>query len=167
MGDEGLPKLAAMKKPFLPPLLARAIPLVCGLALAGVAAAEPPAMSKNAYEAAKDHIEAQYKADRKFCGGLKDHLQELCQAQARGKADAAKAELEARYDPSPEATLEARRVIAEANYKVDKVECEAKRDDDARDRCIDMAKAAREAAVRQAKVEKVQATGGYFSARKR
>lgn len=162
-----MPKLAAMKKAFLQPLLTRAVPLLCGLALAGVAAAEPPAMSKSAYEAAKDHIEAQYKADRKFCGGLKDHLQELCQAQARGKADAAKAELEARYDPSPEATLEARRVIAEANYKVDKVECEAKRDDDARDRCIDMAKAAREAAVRQAKVEKVQATGGYFSARKR
>jgi hypothetical protein len=156
-----------MNKASLLPLLARAVPLVCCLALAGVAAAEPRAMSKSAYQTAKDRIAAQYKADRKFCGGLKDHLEDLCKAQARGKADAARADLDARFDPSPEATLEARRVTAEANYEVDKVECAAKRDDDARDRCIALAKAAREAAVRQAKVEKVQATGGPFASHRR
>jgi hypothetical protein len=156
-----------MNKASLQPFLARAVPCLCCLALAGAAVAGPRAMSKSDYRLAKDRIEAQYKADRKFCGGLKGHVEDLCHAQARGKAEAARADLEARYEPSPEATLEARRVTAEANYEVDKVQCAAKDDDDARDRCLDLAKAAREAAVRQAKVEKVQATGGPFAARKR
>jgi hypothetical protein len=52
-------------------------------------------------------------------------------------------------------------VIAQANYDVAKAKCSALQDK-ARDRCGQQAKLAREAAIRQAKVEKVQETGGMF-----
>lgn len=160
-----------MKKALRKRVLVLAVPLLCGLAAAGIvgggSAPSRATMSQIAYATAQDRIESQYQADRKFCGGLKGQLQDLCQAQARGKADAARADLQAKFQPSPEATLEARRVTAEANYRVDRVRCEAKSDDAERDRCVAAAKAAREAAVRQAKVEKVQATGGPFAVHKR
>jgi hypothetical protein len=127
-----------------------------------LAANKGPAMGKQAYEAAKDRIEAQYQADGKLCNGRKDHAKDVCEAEAKGRAAALKAELEAQYRPSPEASLKAKSVTADANYDVAKTRCEAF-DGRRKDRCMKEAKGAREAAVRQAKVEKVQETGGPFA----
>ena len=126
-------------------------------------AAQPAAqpMTKQGYDAAKKKIEAQYKADRKTCGTVKGLAREICKEEAEGKADAAKAELEAQYKPSPEASQHAKNVIADANYDVAKKKCEAKKGD-AKDKCVGLAKLAREAAIRQAKVEKIEETGGPF-----
>lgn len=123
------------------------------------AAAQP--MTKAAYESARDRIEAQRKADDKACKRLKGHARDLCRVQAKGREKAERAQLEARYEPSPEATQEAKFAVAEANYEVEKVRCEARKDR-ARDRCLKAAKAGREAAERQARVEKVDSTGGIF-----
>jgi hypothetical protein len=107
-------------------------------------------------------IDAQLAANRKLCGSMKGNPRDVCEAEAKGRADALKAALEARYQPSPEASFESRSVTAEANYAVAKAKCDAI-PDAARDRCRKDAKAAREAALRQAKVEKVQETGGPFA----
>jgi hypothetical protein len=143
--------------------------LALGLGTAGWAAnpaaapANPPAapMSKAAYKAAKAKIEAQRKADDKACKRLKDHARDLCGAKAEGREKSELARLQARYEPSPEATQDAKFAVAEANHDVAKVEC-AVRKGKAKDRCLDAAKAAREAAERQARVEKVDSTGGIF-----
>lgn len=124
--------------------------------------ASPVPMGEDAYKAAKGRIEAQQDADRKLCKRLKGHEREVCDVQAKGKAASALARLEAGYQPSPEATQEAKNALAEANYDLARVKCKAKQGD-ARDRCVGEAKAAREAAIRQAKVEKVEETGGPFA----
>ena len=145
-----------------------ALALLAGLALAapGFAVGKPPAkpqpMTKQAFEARKAKIEAEAKADRKSCDRLEGNRKDVCQAEAKGRAQALQAELEARYEPSPEATQNAKNVTAEANYAVAKTKCKALKGQ-AENRCMKEAKLAREAAIRQAKVEKVQETGGPFA----
>jgi hypothetical protein len=145
----------------------RAAALCVALAFSGAASAalpivpKPAPMTKKAYEAAKDKIAAQYKADQKFCNSLDGHKEDVCEAEAKGKAEAARADLEADYKPSPEASQKAKYVTADANYEVAKAKCDAL-SGGGRKRCLKEAKAAREAAVRQAKVEKVRETGGPF-----
>ena len=128
---------------------------------AGWAATPKAGMSKDVYDAAKDRIEAQFKADKKLCDRAKGHARDVCQAQARGRQEALVAKLDAQYRPSPDATELAKEKTAEANFKVAKEKCEALKGD-VEDKCMDEAKAAREAAVRQARVEKVDSTGGVF-----
>lgn len=118
-------------------------------------------MSKQQYEAAKVRIAAQLKADRKLCASLEGDRREVCDAQAEGREKAEKAQLEARYKPSPDTTLEAKVATAEANYEVARAKCDLLKAK-AEKRCEKEAKAAKEAAIRQARVEKVDATGGIF-----
>lgn len=127
-----------------------------------VAAVKPKApMSKEAYESARDRIEAQAKADQKLCKRTKGDARDLCEAQAGGREKALKARLEAQYKDTPAAIEAAKEETAKANFEVAREKCDALKGD-ARDKCVDQAKAAREAAVRQARVEKVDSTGGVF-----
>jgi hypothetical protein len=118
-------------------------------------------LTKEAYEKAEAAIHAQHAADKKACERVKAEAKDLCQAQAEGRQKAERAGLEARYRRTPEASLEARNVTAEANYEVDKEKCELMKRK-LRKKCLKEAKAAREAALRHARVEKVESTGGIF-----
>lgn len=118
-------------------------------------------LSRPAYEAARKRVEAVSRADRKACRALEGERREVCRAEAKGKKDAALAKLEARWKRTPEAIQEAKEVTADANYRVAREKCEVL-EGAAHDRCVDEAKAAREAAIRQARVEKVDSTGGLF-----
>ena len=124
--------------------------------------ARPAPMTRQVYEAEKEKIEVEARADRKLCDGLKGGRKDVCEAEAKGRADALKAELEARYKPSPEANQKAKYVTADAHYAVARAKCRLVKGD-AKDDCIAQAKLAREAAMRQAKVEKIQETGGPFA----
>jgi hypothetical protein len=121
-----------------------------------------PPLTKQAYAAQKAQIDAQLDANRKLCGSMKGSTRDICEVEAKGRADSLKADLEARYKPSAEASFRSHSVTAEANYAVAKAKCHAAKAA-ARDRCMTDAKEAREAALRQAKVEKVQETGGAFA----
>lgn len=149
-----------MKRDFIQWAAALCLAGCAGLAAAAPARPHAP-MGKEAYEAAKQRIAAEYQADLKLCAGVKGHARDVCKAEAEGKQDATAADLEAQYKPSPEAEQEAKNVTAEANYDVAKVKCDALKGK-AEKRCMKEAKAAREAAIRQAKVEKIQETGGIF-----
>lgn len=145
-----------------------AVAALCFAAAGVLAAPANPALGKPAapmtrqqYEAAKDRIEAQYEADSKLCRSLDGDRRDVCDAQAKGREKAERAQLEARFRPDPETSLQAKIATAEANYEVAKEKCEALKGK-AESRCEKQAKAAREAAVRQARVEKVEATGGIF-----
>lgn len=139
----------------------------CGSgAFAANKALEMPAAAKGpltqpAYEAAKAGIARQFDADRKLCERLKGNAKEVCDAQATGKQKAELADLEARRKPDPDTVEAAKFATADANFDVAKAKCGALKGK-AKARCIDEAKAARQAARRQARVEKVQATGGIY-----
>lgn len=121
-----------------------------------------PPLTRQAYAAQKAQIDAQLDANRKLCGSMKGNTRDICEVEAKSRAAALHAELEARYKPSPESVYQSRSVTAEANFAVAKAKCGGAKGA-AKDRCMSDAKAAREAALRQAKVEKVQETGGAFA----
>jgi hypothetical protein len=129
--------------------------LAFGLGGTGALAGADPAMSEDAYEAAQDRIEAQAKARRKACAPLKGNAKDVCQLEAKGWEKAAKAQLEAEYQPSPDAEKNAKVARAEADYDIARQRC-APLKDRAKDRCLKQAKHDREAAIRLAKVEKVE-----------
>lgn len=124
--------------------------------------AAPAPMTRPAYEAGKAKIAAQYQADQKICDGVKGALQDVCQIEAKGRRESLLADLEAQYKPGADASFKAKNVTADANFAVAKKKCEVQQKGDAKDRCVKQAKASREAAVRQAKVERIQETGGPF-----
>ena len=140
--------------------------LLFSAAIAAPAGATPlprhKPLTRQDYAAQKAQIDAQFATNRKLCSSMKGSTRAICKVEAKGRADALRAELEARYEPSPEASFHSRSVTADANYAVAKAKCDAS-EGDARNRCNKDAKAAREAALRQAKVEKVQETGGAFA----
>jgi hypothetical protein len=133
-------------------LISLAIAL-CGIA-GSASAAEAP-ITKDAYKAATDRIEAQAKADKKACDPLKANAKDICQAQAKGKEKVAKAELETRYRPGIVAEQQAKNAKADADYDVAKEKCDDAKGN-AKDACLQRAKHDKEAAIRLAKVEKVE-----------
>jgi hypothetical protein len=105
--------------------IALAIALTFGLGQAWAA----DAMSKDAYKAEKDKIEATAKADKKACEPMKENAKDICQAEAKAKEKIAKAELDAQNKPSPKADEKVRMMKAEGTYEVAKEKCEDQKGD--------------------------------------
>ena len=87
------------------------------------------AMTRDAYKAEKDKIEAQAKADKKACDAMKDNAKDICQAEAKAKEKIAKAELDAKNKPGPKADDKVARMKAEGTYEVAKEKCEDQKGD--------------------------------------
>jgi hypothetical protein len=130
-----------------------------GLAFAGAAGAanDKTTMSRDAYKADKDKIEAQYKVEKDKCDGLSGNQKDICQAEAKGHEKVAKAELEANYKNTDRARYEAREARAEATYDVAKEKCDDLKGND-KDVCVKEAKAALTKAKADAKVARVTNT---------
>lgn len=126
------------------------------LGWSAAAHADVAPLNEAEYEAAKKRIEAQYKADRKTCGRLQGAVKDLCVKQAKGREKADSARLEAHYRPGPESDKEAKIATAEAHYDIAMERCDSLKGK-AQSRCEEEAEAALEAAIRQARVEKVEA----------
>src|SRR5215510_15345023 len=117
-----------------------AVIMALGIGTAGAAFAADR-MSKEAYKAEKDRIEAEYKSARDACKKLTGNAQDVCQAQAKGNERIARAELDAKDKGTVKARYDARVARAEAEYSVAKEKC----DDlsgNAKDVCFKDAKAA-------------------------
>ena len=126
-----------------------------GIAFAGAAnAADNKTMSRDAYKADKDKIEAQYKSDKDHCSSMSANAKDICQAEAKGKEKVAKAELEANYKNTDKARNEARMAQADANYDVAKEKCDDLSGNQ-KDVCVKEAKAVHTKAKADAKVAKV------------
>ncbi|VWX63854.1 conserved exported hypothetical protein [Burkholderiales bacterium 8X] len=106
--------------------------------VAGQAGAQ--AMDKNAYKAEKDKIEASYKADKAACDAMKDNAKDVCQKEAKGKENVAKAELEQQYKPSDSHMRKVAEEKAKMNYEVAKEKCDDLKGDQ-KDACTKQAKA--------------------------
>jgi hypothetical protein len=129
---------------------------LAGLALyfgaAGGALAD--GMGKEAYKAAKSRIEASLKDEVRACDAQKGNPRDICRATAEGHAKVALAELEAQYEPGPDAMAREMVAQAKADYEVARQRC-AGMAAPARDACRAQAENKRDAGVRQAKLEHV------------
>jgi hypothetical protein len=137
-----------------------------GIALAGGANAADTAMSRDAYKAEKDKIEAQYKADKDQCKSLSGNAKDVCQAEAKGHEKVAKADLEANYKHTDKARYDARVAKADADYDVAKEKCDDMSGNQ-KDVCVKQAKAAHTKAKADAKVAKVDSKVTQQAANKR
>jgi hypothetical protein len=127
------------------------------IAAAGSAFAGGGGLSKDAYKAMKDRIEATQDAELKACDKSKGNAKDICRAAAKGRAKVALADLKAEYQPSPEADRGKMMAVAEMEYDVAKQKCDDAKGS-AKDTCKAKADHVHEAAVRRAKIERVEAT---------
>ena len=109
--------------------------------------------SKADYNAGKDHISADYKADRAACDSYSGNAKDICVERAKGKESVARAELEANHSGKPADFSKVEVVRADANYAVAKEMCDDKAGN-AKDVCVAEAKAAHTKALADAKLGK-------------
>ena len=109
-------------------------------------------ISRDEYKREKDRIEADAKAAKEKCKGMKDNAKDICQAEAKANEKIAKKELDYKNKPTEKNKYEWDKMKAEAAYEVAKEKC-----DDASDKI---------ACRKQAKDEKDSAMAGLKSGHK-
>ena len=77
-----------------------ALALGVGVAQAQTTMGAKPSVDRAQKKADRDKVEADYKAAKAQCSHMKGNEKEVCEADAKGKENVAKAELENKYEPS-------------------------------------------------------------------
>jgi len=138
-------------------LKVNAIAIAITLSLASSAGATAQSMSQAEYKSGKDGIAADYKSAEAACALLSGSRRDgsrgkikrrICEAEAKGKQEVAKAELEARHSPSDQNRSAVNVAKAKADYSVAKQRCEAA--DQVKQVCLEGAKAAETRAMADA-----------------
>ena len=114
--------------------------LMLALASTCFMATQAGAMTKDEYKVAKEKIEADYKVDKAKCDTLKDNAKDVCDKEAKGKENVAKAELEQQYKPSDSHARNVKEEQVKATYEVAKEKCDDLKGD-AKNACEKQAKA--------------------------
>jgi len=109
-------------------------------------------MSKTDYKANKDKIVAEYNTAKGTCSSFSGNQKDICVAEAKGKENVAKAELEASYKPSRKNHYNVRIATADAVHSVAKERCDDMAGN-AKDVCVKEANAAYVTAKADAKVQ--------------
>jgi len=120
-----------------------AIAVAIGLAFSAGAMAQ--SMSKDEYKVHKESIAAQYESAKTGCDSFAGNAKDVCIAEAKGKEKVAKAQLNANYKPSEDATYKVRVARADAAQAVAKQKCDDKAGN-VKDICVKEASAAAVAA---------------------
>jgi hypothetical protein len=115
-------------------------------------------MDRKVKNAEEEKIEAEYKADKARCDGLKGNAHEVCEKEAKGKERIAKAELEAKKDPSERNQRKVKEARAEADYEVAKEKCDDMKGKE-KSACEKEAKAMRDRAKADIKGDKSASRG--------
>ena len=115
-----------------------------------------PAADHKMKSAEKDRIEAEYKADKARCDGMKGNAKDVCVKEAKGKEKVAKAELDAKTNPSEHNQRKVLEAKADAQYDVAKEKCDDMKGKE-KSACEKDAKAAHERA--EADMKRSAATG--------
>ena len=129
---------------------------LCKTALAAAALCATTAsfganMSKPDYTAAKDRIEADYKADRNACDKFSGNAKDICREKAQGKEKVALAELEYIDSGKPADAIKVAVAKADTGYAVAKQMCDEK-SGNAKDVCVSEAKATHTKALTDARL---------------
>ncbi len=133
-----------------------ALALAIGLVISAGAMAEN--MSKDQYDSLETKIDTDYKVAKEICGSLSGNANDICGAEAKGKMDIAKAELEHNNKPTAMTLYKARIARADADYSVAAQKCDD-REGNAEDVCVKEAKAAQtlETAAAEAQMKTLKA----------
>jgi hypothetical protein len=126
--------------------------IAAALTLAFSAGAMAIGMSKVDYQSGKAGIATEYKSAKAACDSFSANTKDVCVAEAKGKENVAKAELEAAYKPSVEATYKVRVAKADAVLSVAKEKCDD-RSGNVKDICMKEAKADAVSAKADAKTQ--------------
>ncbi|MFM9926304.1 hypothetical protein VLK31_25175 [Variovorax sp. H27-G14] len=97
-------------------------------------------MTKDQYNVAKEKISADYKVSKAKCDTLKDNAKDVCEKEAKGTENVAKAQLEQDYKPTPGHAKKVAEETATMNYEVAKEKCDDQ-SGDAKSACVNQAKA--------------------------
>jgi hypothetical protein len=109
---------------------------------------EQSTSNRKAKDMEEERIEAAAKADKAKCDGMKANAKDICMAEAKGKEKVAKAELDAKHaSDKVKAERKVQETKAEATYEV------------AKQKCDDQKGEAKDACIKQARVERDQAKG--------
>ena len=127
--------------------------LMLALASTCFVATQASAMTADEYKVAKEKIEADYKVDKAKCDTLKDNAKDVCDKEAKGKENVAKAELEQQYKPSDSHARNVKEEQVKATYEVAKEKCDDLKGND-KDVCMKQAKATETKAKADAKAAK-------------
>jgi hypothetical protein len=109
--------------------------------------------AKAAYAASNDKAAADYKTDRAQCDGIKGNPKDICIATAKATRVQTEQEAQAQYEGTASAQASARKKIADANFDLDKTKC-ASQNGNAKDVCVQQAKATMIAAQSNATADK-------------
>ena len=138
------------------------------LAFAGGAFAQNTAPSSGAERKMKnadeDKIEAQYKADKAKCDAMSGNAKDVCEKEAKGKEKVAKAELDAKHNPSAANQRKVEQAKADAKYEVAKERCDDMKGKE-KDACQKDAKAAHEKDKAQIEKQQASSTGSSKAGR--
>ena len=96
--------------------------------IAGTASAQTT-LSHDQYNVGKQKIEADYKVAMAQCKTMTDNAKDVCEKDAKGKQNVAKAELEQQYKPSDSNARTVEEEKVKANYEVAKEKCDDQKGD--------------------------------------
>src|SRR6185312_13600889 len=147
--------------------LAFAIPAAQAQTTGGAAPSTPSTKSSSAdrkmKNADEDRIEADYKADKAKCDSMNGNAKDVCQKEAKGKEKVAKAELDAKKNPSAHNQRKVEEAKADAKYDVAKEKCDGMKGNE-KSACEKDAKAEHERA--QADIKRNSSAGASSGATK-
>lgn len=98
--------------------------VMMALASGLIMATHASAMTREEHKAAQDRIEADYKSAKAQCDVLKNNAKDVCEKEAKGKENVAKAELEHTYKPSSSSARKVAEEKVKAEYEVAKEKCD-------------------------------------------
>jgi hypothetical protein len=128
----------------------RALAVAAGVLATCAVQAQTAAMQPGDVRAAEERIRSDYDSAMQNCGRLSGNAEDICEAEAKGKRDVARTELEYRRSGNPEDANKVDKVRAEAAYNVAKEMCDDRAGNE-KDVCLAEAKAARTRAEADAK----------------
>ena len=114
-------------------------------------------ISNDEYQREKDRIEADAKAAKAACKGMKDNAKDICEAEAKGKEKLAKKELDFKKNPNDKNRQDVEKMKAEVAYELAKEKCEDQKGADALN-CKKQAKEEKDRAMAAVKGKKVAST---------
>lgn len=98
------------------------LPILLSAMMAGGVYAQ--SMTKDQYDVAKEKISADHRVAKARCDTLKDNAKDICEKQADGTENVAKAELEQRYKPSNSNARKVAEEKAKKEHEVAKERCD-------------------------------------------
>jgi hypothetical protein len=98
--------------------------IAAAVALAFGTAQAQTSSKREMKSAEKERIEADYKADKAKCDSMQGNAKDVCMKEAKGKENVAKAELNAKNNPSASNQRKVDQAKAKADYEVAKEKCD-------------------------------------------